>query len=61
MKLTKLNNLVNKFASQNKFHLVHKNNFISESEEPNHDNQPVGGTVLGRLQAPMEPQRVWRG
>ena len=55
MKLTKLNNLVNKFASQNKFHLVHTNNFISESEEPNHDNQPVGGTVLGRLQAPMEP------
>ena len=52
MKPTKLNNLVNKFASQNK---LHKNNFISESEEPNHDNQPVGGTVLGRLQAPMEP------
>ena len=54
MKLTKLNNLVNKFASQNKLHL-HENDFISESEEPNHDNQPVGGTVLGRLQAPMEP------
>ena len=34
---------------------------FSEPEEPDHDDQPVGGAVLARLQAPVGPGRVRRG
>ena len=34
---------------------------ISESEEPDHDDQPVGGAILARLQAGLGAGGVWRG
>ena len=33
----------------------------SEPEEPDHDDQPVGGAVLARLQAAVGPRGVRRG
>ena len=32
-----------------------------EPEEPDHDDQPVGGAVLERLQAPVGSRGVRRG
>ena len=31
---------------------------FAEPEEPDHDDQPVGGAVLAGLQAPVGPGRV---
>ena len=33
---------------------------VSEPEEPDHDDQPVGGAVLARLQAQVGPAGVRR-
>ena len=35
--------------------------YCSESEEPDHDDQPVGGAVLAGLQAQVGPCGVRRG
>lgn len=35
--------------------------FVSELEKPNHDHEPVGRTVMVRLQTPLGTQRVRRG
>ena len=43
------------------FILVTGIQLISESEEPDHDDQPVGGAVLARLQAGLGARGVWRG
>ena len=34
---------------------------VSEPEEPDHDDQPVGGAVLARLQVKMGPRRIRGG
>ena len=43
------------------FILVTGIQLISESEEPDHDDQLVGGAVLARLQAGLGARGVWRG
>ena len=34
---------------------------FSESQEPDYDDQPLGGAILARLQVEMGPGRVRRG
>lgn len=33
---------------------------VAEPEEPDYDHEPLGGTVVARLQVALGAQRVWR-